>query len=239
MSFFLKKLFTFLLLPPSFFILLFLAIALISRKRLVSLISLSGAFTLYLLSIEPVKDMLYRPLEKAYPVPQKLDADAIVVLAGGSYRTGILKEDSMKRLLTGFLLHKRENIPIILSGGSPLGSLPEAEVMRQLLVELGVDARSILTEVHSRDTHENALYVKELCEKKAFRRVALVTSAYHMPRAVESFRNVGLEVVPYPTDFKQDKRYNFYSFIPRMNVLHDSNKALREHLGRLAYRVFY
>lgn len=239
MSFFIKKLFAFIFLPPFLFILLFLATALFARKRLASLISLGGAFTLYLLSIEPIKDMLYRPLENTYPVPQELEVDAVVVLGGGSYRTGILKEDSMKRLLTGFLLHRRKGIPIVLSGGSPLGSLPETEVMKQLLIELGVDEKSIITDVRSRDTYENALYVKEISEKKSFKRVALVTSAYHMPRAVEAFKNAGVEVVPYPTDFKQDKRYNLYSFIPSMNVLHDSYKALREHMGLLAYRVLY
>lgn len=194
---------------------------------------------LYLLSIEPIKDMLYRPLENAYPAPQEIKVDAVVVLGGGSYRTGVLREDSMKRLLAGFLLHKKENIPVVLSGGSPPGSLPEAEVMKQLLVELGVDEKSIITEVRSRDTRENALYVKEICERRSYKKVALVTSAYHMPRAVETFRSAGVDVVPYPTDFKQDKRYNLYSFAPRMSVLHDSYKALREHLGRLAYRLIY
>ncbi|MEN3027967.1 MAG: YdcF family protein [Aquificaceae bacterium] len=165
MSFFLKKLFGFLLLPPTLFILLFLLLAILSKRRVVSLLSLLGALTLYMLSVEPVKDMLYRPLEKAHPVPQRLEVDAIVVLGGGSYKTGILKEDSMKRLLTGFLLHREHGLPIILSGGASLGSLPEAEVMKQLLEELGVDRKSIITEARSRDTYENALYVKEICRK--------------------------------------------------------------------------
>ncbi|MCX7989093.1 MAG: YdcF family protein [Aquificaceae bacterium] len=239
MSFFLKKLFGFLLLPPTLFILLFLLLALLSRKRVVSLLSLCGALALYMLSVEPVKDMLYRPLEKAHPVPQQLEVDAVVVLGGGSYRTGILKEDSMKRLLTGFLLHKRHGLPIILSGGASLGSLPEAEVMKQVLEELGVDRKTIITEVRSRDTYENAMYVKEICRERSFRRLALVTSAYHMPRAADTFRRAGLEVVPYPTDFKQDRRYNLYSLIPSMGVLNDSYKALREHLGGLAYSLLY
>lgn len=240
MSFFLKKLISFVLLPPGIFILLFLLIALISRRRSVTLLALSGAFGLYLLSVEPVKDMLYRPLERAYPVPQELkDVDALVVLGGGAYNTGILKEDSMKRLLTGFILHKRYQLPVILSGGASIGRLPEAEIMRQLLEELGVDKKSIITEVRSRDTFENAKYVKEICQKKGFKRVALVTSAYHMPRAVSAFKKVGLDVVPYPTDFKQDRSYNLYSYIPRAGVLHDSYKALREYLGALAYDLLY
>ncbi|MFN3976357.1 MAG: YdcF family protein [Aquificaceae bacterium] len=239
MIFFLKKLLGFLILPPSLFILLFLTIFVLSRRRITSLLALFGAFSLYLLSVEPVKDLLYKPLEGKYPVPQSLKVDAIVVLGGGSYNTGILKEDSMKRLLTGFILHKKYGLPLILSGGANVGRLPEAEIMKQVLEELGVDKRSIITEVKSRDTIENAMYVKDICKQHGFKRVALITSAYHMPRAVDAFKRVGFEVLPYPTDFKQDKRYNLYSFIPRMSVLNDSYKALREHLGLLAYSVLY
>ncbi|WPM32587.1 YdcF family protein [Hydrogenobacter sp. T-2] len=239
MSFFLKKLLSFIILPPAIFILLFLLIAVFSKKRIVSFLAFLGALGLYLLSVEPVKDMLYKPLEKAYPVPREVQTDALVVLGGGSYNTGILKEDSMKRLLTGFILHKRYGLPIILSGGANIGRLPEAEVMKQLLEELGVDRSKIITEVRSRDTLENAKYVKEICEKHNFQRVALITSAYHMPRAAETFKKAGLEVIPYPTDFKQDKKYNLYSFIPKMGVLNDSYKALREHLGGLAYSMLY
>ncbi len=239
MSFFLKKLLSLILLPPTLFIILFLIIAVVSKRKVVSLLSFFGAFGLYLLSVEPVKDMLYKPLEEAYPVPREVQADVLVVLGGGSYNTGILKEDSMKRLLTGFILHKRYNLTIILSGGASIGNLPEAEVMKQLLEELGVDKSKIFTEVRSRDTFENAKYVKEICEKHNFQRVVLITSAYHMPRAVETFMKAGLEVIPYPTDFKQDKRYNLYSFIPKMGVLNDSYKALREHLGGLAYGMLY
>ncbi|MFN3947749.1 MAG: YdcF family protein, partial [Aquificaceae bacterium] len=113
------------------------------------------------------------------------------------------------------------------------------EIMKQLLEELGVERKSILTDTKSTNTYENALYVKEMCEKKGFKKPILITSAYHMPRAVKAYQKVGLEVLPYPTDFKQDKRYNLYSFIPRMSVLHDSYKAIREYLGSLAYDLFY
>ncbi|MCX8076155.1 MAG: YdcF family protein [Aquificaceae bacterium] len=239
MTFYIKKLITFILLPPTLFILIFLLIAFLSRRRAVKLIALSGALMLYLLSIEPVKDMLYRPLESSYQRAERIEADAIVVLGGGSYKTGILKEDSTKRLLTGFLLHKRHNLPIILSGGAVLGNLPEAEVMKQVLEELGVDKGSIITESRSRDTHENAKYVKEICQQRNFKKVVLVTSAYHMPRSVSSFKKAGLDVAPYPTDFKQDKRYNVYSLVPSVGVLQDSTKAVREHLGNLAYSLLY
>ncbi|RMH80617.1 MAG: YdcF family protein [Acidobacteria bacterium] len=240
MSFFLKKLVLPLILPPTLFILAFLLIGIFSHRRtLAKTLSIMSALSLYLLSIEPVKDLLYRPLEEAYPVPKELKVDALVVLGGGAYSTGILKEDSMKRLLTAFVLHKKTGLPIVLSGGSAVGNLPEAEIMKAMLQELGIEKSAVISEVRSRNTLENAFYVKELCEKRGFKRIALITSAYHMPRAMEAFKRLGVDVVPYPTDFKQDKRYNLFSYMPRMSVLNDSYKALREHLGSLAYSLLY
>jgi uncharacterized SAM-binding protein YcdF (DUF218 family) len=234
--FFLKKLLSSLFLPPGFFILAFLLISFFERKKKFTYyFSMTCALCLYLLSIEPVKDALLTPLENKFPVPERIDADAIVVLGGGSYNTGILKEDSMKRLLTALTLHKKAHLSIILSGGAE--NLPDAEIMKSLLLDFGVDKRDILTEVKSRDTLENALYVKNLCDQKNYKKLILITSAYHMPRAVELFKREGLDIIPYPTDFKRDMKYNLYSLLPKMSVLNDSVKALREYLALLSLRL--
>ncbi|RMH06917.1 MAG: YdcF family protein, partial [Aquificota bacterium] len=180
----LVKLLSFALLPPLLLIVAFVIIGIkAKRDRFIRYLAYFFALLLYLISTEPIKDMLYAPLEEKYYVPSSFSADAIVVLGGGSYNTGILKEDSMKRLLTAFTLHKKTGLPLILSGGSSLGTLPEAEVMKALLEELGVDKSKVFTEVKSASTRENVLYVKELCEKKGYKKLVLVTSAYHMPRA--------------------------------------------------------
>ncbi|SHK22726.1 YdcF family protein [Thermocrinis minervae] len=236
MIFLVKKLLSFWMFPPGVFILLLLFLSYRLRKdRLSYFLSISLALSLYLLSTEPVKDLLLTPLERSYPVPEKVEADAIVVLGGGSYSTGILKEDSMKRVLAAFVLHKRTNLPLILSGGSAVGNLPEADIMKSFLVELGIDKRKIITDVQSRDTEQNAKMIKEICEKMGYKKVVLVTSAYHMKRAVKEFQREGLEVVPYPTDFKRDLKYNFFSFMPKMGVLYDSYKAIREYVALLFY----
>jgi len=236
--FFIKKLITFFILPPGLFISVLLIIAYLGRKvKSVFYISLASAILLYLISIEPVKDKLLQPLESSYTQPKIVDGDVIVVLGGGAYNTGILTEDSMKRLLTGFILHKRLNKPIILSGGSAISVLPEAEVMKQMLIELGVDKNMIYTDKNSRDTNENAFFVKKLCQEKGFKKIILITSAYHMKRAVYLFRFTGLDITPYPTDFKMDKKYNIYSYFPKMNVIQDSTKAIREYIGYIFYKL--
>jgi uncharacterized SAM-binding protein YcdF (DUF218 family) len=233
--FFLKKLITHFILPPGLLVIAFAVLGILSKRKLAKLLAFSFALFVYLLSIEPIKDVLYKPLEEAYPVPSKPEGDAIVILGGGAYNTGILKEDSTKRLLTGFVLHKQTDLPIILLGGASIGALPEAEVMKGLLLTLGVDKGKIYTDVNSKDTEENAQEVKKLCERLRCRRVILVSSAYHMRRAVLAFQKAGLEVVPYPTDFKRDMRYNLHSLLPKMGVFADSYKALREYIGLVWY----
>jgi Uncharacterized conserved protein, COG1434 len=233
--FFLKKLIAYFILPPGLLVIAFAVLGILTKRKLAKFIAFSFALFVYLLSIEPIKDVLYKPLEEAYPVPSKPEGDARVILGGGSYSTGILKEDSTKRLLMGFVLHKQTNLPIILSGGASIGALPEAEVMKGLLLTLGVDKGKIYTDVNSKDTEENAQEVKKLCERLGCKKIILVTSAYHMRRAVLSFQRAGFEVVPYPTDFKRDMRYNLYSLLPKMGVFADSYKALREYLGLVWY----
>lgn len=238
--FFLKKLITFFILPPGLFVVIFWIVAFLGRKdKKVFVLSFLSGFIIYLLSIEPVKDTLLSPLETKYSQPKNVNGDVIVVLGGGSYNTGILTEDSLKRVLSGFVLHKKLNVPIILSGGSAITNLPEAEAMKGVLDELGVDKSMIFTDVYSRDTLQNAFFTKRICQKYGFKNVILITSAYHMPRSVMVFEKAGLKVIPYPTDFKMDKKYTIYSYFPKMNVLQDSTKAIREYVGIIAYKLHW
>jgi len=46
------------------------------------------------------------------------------------------------------------------------------------------------------------MYVKDICRQHGFKKIALITSAYHMPRAVDAFKKAGFEVLPYPTESK-------------------------------------
>lgn len=238
--FLLKKVLSYLILPPGIYIILLVVIGVISRKRKVPmLLAYIGALSLYLISIEPVKDALFYPLETRYKPPGELEGDAIVILGGGAYNSGYLKVSSYKRLVEGFILHRRTGKPIVLSGGASIGVIPEAKVMEDLLLEFGVDRSKIYADLESRDTEENALKVKEICIKIGCRRPILVTSAFHMQRAVMMFRRVGLEVIPYPTDFRFEGKYNLYSLFPKSSVFYDSSTAIREYVGILFYRLLH
>jgi len=238
--FFLKKLISYLILPPGIYIALFLIIEVLSRKRKIIYIpAVAGALSLYLISIEPFKDLLFYPLESVYPKPKEVQGDVIVVLGGGAYNSGYLKASSYKRLITAFLLHRRTGKPLILSGGAAIGTIPEAKIMKELLLEFGVEEKDIHADLRSRDTRENAIYVKKICERINCKSVTLVTSAFHMKRAVSVFKKSGLKVQPYPTDFKFEGRYNLYSLFPKYSVFYDSSIAIREYIGLIFYTLAY
>src|SRR5205085_6891262 len=82
------------------------------------------------------------------------------------------------------------------------GTQTEAEAARTVLEEWGVPESAILVETRSKNTAENGAFSRDVLATRGIQRVLLVTSAYHMPRAVAAFRRAGLQVSPSPTDIQ-------------------------------------
>lgn len=206
-----------------------------------------GLLLLYVFSIEPVADFLLRPLERRH-LPENLSglsADAIVVLAG-DVRKGVFPRDDIEvggsRVLKGVRLFRRKAAPlIIMSGGS--GDLfdpnfKEAELMKELAVELGVPRDKILVESQSRNTRENMVLTKRLLDEIKAGKIILVTSAFHMPRSLALLRKLGVDAVPVPSDFYvTDEKYDLFSFVPDLGNLGRSSVAIKEHVGIYVYRL--
>lgn len=219
------------------------------RRAAVILLTVTGVFV-YIFSTSFVSNLLLKPLE--YQSPPFSDSspsvDAIVVLGGG-VREGApdqggkpsLTAQAEKRLTYGFLLYRRLGVPLFVSGGRPWRareSASEAEVSAGLLAALGVPAARIVTEGASNTTWENARDLAPLLAARNVRRVALVTSAAHMPRARIAFRRAGMEIVPAPTDYlSQSKRWTILDFIPSASALHDGFYALEEYCGIAVYTL--
>ncbi len=247
LSFLLKKTITAFVLPPGIFLVLFLAGMLFVTRRFRSFL-FCLFLLLYLVSIGPTKDVLILPLENRYPVPswnEMRDADAIILLGGGAIEhapdidgQGALTGDSLQRLVAAYRLHAVLNKPIILSGGAISGEKPEAEISAEVLHRLGVKQQFIVTETKSKDTKENALYAGEICRKRNWNKIVLVTSAYHMRRAVMLFSKFFDHIVPYPTDYKtQRKNYDYWSFLPDASNLESTAAAVKEYLGIAYYSL--
>jgi uncharacterized SAM-binding protein YcdF (DUF218 family) len=154
--------------------------------------------------------------------------------------TGVPAEGSWNRLVTAARLQKRLNTPIILSGGRVYeDNEAMGPVVKRMLVDLGVPERQILLEGDSRDTIENALFSKAMCEEKGFERPIVVTSAAHMKRTLLSFEKVGMEVLPFPCGFItwSGKTYGWPDYLPGNYAA--LSTALHEYLGLLLYRYAY
>lgn len=176
-----------------------------------------------------------RPLETRYPKLQKADlgkANTIVLLLGGE-ESDVLRASEVLRISK----IKSQKSKIIISGTDPLNpQKKETEEMKEFLVEQGITAKNIVLEGESRNTFENAKNVRELVGGEPF---FLVTSAYHMPRAQETFQKLGMNPVLAPTDFKAEGQYDILDFFPDAKNLRNSDLALHEYFGILWYTLKY
>jgi uncharacterized SAM-binding protein YcdF (DUF218 family) len=189
-------------------------------------------------------------MESAYPPvspEQSPTAGAIVVLGGGvdppaPPRHWMDLSSSADRVLHAARLYRAGKAPwVIVSGGNPWGAADEseAEAMASLLEEWGVPRTAILLDLQSRNTWQNALAVRELLARHDLRDVLLVTSALHMRRALETFRRMGIDADPAPTDYDvwHAPASELLSWLPDARVLERVSLALKELLGTAVYRL--
>ncbi len=248
----LKKILTAFLLPPGIFvvILLFSGLWFLFKKNWkVGVINCLLCIFIWAFSISPVADAMLRGLESGLKIPEAPDGDVIILLGGGVYDNapdmtgiGVTSEEMSARLVTAVRLQQRLNIPIIISGGKVYKhKAGEASIVKRLLMDLGVPEEKIIIEDKSRDTIENAKYTKEICKKYGFKKPILVTSAYHIRRAVMSFEKVDMDVVPFPANFKtwENKKYDWIDYLPQADEVENSYRALHEYIGLLFYKFAY
>jgi len=105
------------------------------------------------------------------------------------------------------------------------------------VLDEGIAATRIIIEERSRSTRENALFANDLIQPAPGQNWILVTSAFHMPRAVASFRAVNWPVVPYPVDFKVDPRTGLRANFSLLDGLSTSTVAGKEWAGLVGYRL--
>ncbi|WP_421621941.1 YdcF family protein [Alkalilimnicola ehrlichii] len=233
------------LLPPSGPLLLALLGLLLSRWRPGRLLLLLGLLLAWLSALPPVGYALMDGLQADYPPVQPAqlrDAQAIVVLGAG-YRSGAdefsgetVNDLALVRLRYAAYLHRETGLPVIASGGAATDREPEARWMAEVLAEFGVDP--ILTESEARDTWGNAQHTAELLARQGLSRVALVSHAHHMPRAVWAFEQAGVTVLPAPTGafVPHDRGWSWGMLRPQANALRMSWLAMHEYLGLFWYR---
>jgi uncharacterized SAM-binding protein YcdF (DUF218 family) len=234
-------------LPPLSLVLLLVAGLIVHRRRprlAMSLILLS-ATALYALSTPWVGGLLQKTLEISGPVsPDQLHtAGAIVVLGGGrrldsvEFGSDTLNSTSLDRLRYAAFLHRASGLPILVTGGKPDGgTLAEGTIMQHILqTEYGLAPRWV--EDAALTTWDNARLSAPLLKAQGVRRIALVTHAWHLRRAVPLFEAQGLSVVPAGTQFSSTRIDSILDLLPTPAGLRDSTFALHEWLGILWYKL--
>ena len=245
MLFLLKKILSALILPPTSLILLALLGIYLSRKhprtgRAIAALSLT---TLLILSLPITGNALLHSLETAPPITkaQLKDIQAIVILGGGKnnnapeYR-GIdtINKATLERLRYGAYLQQLTNKPILVTGGAPYGGRPEADAMAESLKE-DFHAKTIWVEDQSNDTAENATYSAKILNQHGITHIALVSQAWHLPRAKTLFEKQGLTVTLAGTGYSTGEQHAIAQWLPEANALNKSSTALKEYLGCLAF----
>lgn len=253
MLFVFSKLFWYLASPGNFFIILVvigsLLMALTRRRRGLGFVAL-GALGLTAVTVLPISSWAITPLENRFPqTPVPEHVDGIVVL-GGSVNPAVTMarhqvsiQEASERLFETVALAKRyPSAKIVVSGGDssiiPNGNISEAEVMREVLTEAGVARERILLEGSSRNTYENALNSLKMVKPKPGENWLLVTSGWHMPRAIGCFRAVGWQtIIPHPVDFRTTGKPETLSTFTASIEFSRFNLAVKEWIGLVVYRV--
>ena len=247
--FVLKQFLKALLLPPTLWLLLLLAVLICWHRSWARKLLLLTFLLIFALHSGSGNYALRYPLESSYaPVidPRKVGAyDAIVVLTAGiTPASGLIPiptidQAMFRRLDEALRLYRVQPKPIIVSGGhvNPFTSdKNENKIARDFLIKWGVPAKDVSGEANSRDTFESAVEVQKLLIKKGYKRYLLVTSALHMPRSMLVFARLAPEPIPAPGDYSLGKfELTPFSFFPSESAASGFFFTLHEYLGIANY----
>ena len=229
-----SKIFTYLFLPPGFFIFILILAAFYAKKY--KKLFLFSALILYLISIKPISNLLLTPLER-FSHKDPITPKAVVVLGGGVNPRDILhaKPDAFKREIYGVLLAKHNNLPFVFTGG---GKNNEAFYVKKdidLITSTCKCKIKAYFETESLNTYQNAKFTAKLFQKLHLpKKIFLVTSAYHMKRSYILFKHFGFKIITKPVGFYKSPINSLWDFFPNMHSLYASYKAIHEYFGLLS-----
>ena len=256
MFFYLAKIFWFLAQPSTLIALLIAYGAILIwtgwarwGRRFVS----AGAVLLLLVGLSPLGNALILPLEDRFPranLKWPVVPSGFIILGGAEIpliskvRAAPSVNEAAERLIEAVTLASAfPEAKIAVSGGDAgilYKSGPEAASSASLLTSLGVAKERFVIEEESRDTYENAVKLKASLEKFGLigpqKRWVLVTSAFHMPRAIGAFRQAGFAVEAWPVDYRTRGKDDLSRPFDKVSEgLRRTDAATREWVGLLAY----
>jgi uncharacterized SAM-binding protein YcdF (DUF218 family) len=250
MFFTLSKTAAFLLLPSNFLITLgFIGVVLMATrfKRVGRWLAVASLILLLVAGFSPAGRLLFNALENRFPRwdTSRGPPDGIVVLGGAivPFPSRISDEPTLtgeaaRIIAIGKFARAYPNARIVFTSGDSGVSAngpAEADFLPPLLDSMGVPRARVLLEPRSRNTEENATFTKEMVKPKLGERWLLVTSAWHMPRAVGCFRQIGFPVEAYPVSWRTGKRVGLWPSASFGSGLAATDIAVHEWIGLIAY----
>lgn len=214
-------------------------------KRLLA----AGLGLLLVCGFGPVGSWLVLPLEERF-VRSALPHDVAGVIILGGFENGALSNargelalnHAAERLTEGLLVAiARPRAKVAFSGddGSLFASSSGvATTVGRWLETVGVAPERIVLEGKSRTTFENASFLRGMLKPEPGQRWVLVTSAFHMPRSVGTFRKAGFDVLPWPADYRSRGPRDLFALHDAIPAgLEKVDLAFKEWVGLLAYRL--
>lgn len=208
------------------------------------------------IALTPIGPLALRGLEGHHTRPNPMPENvAGIILLGGAEQTTVSQErdaPSLTRAGERYLAFAElsalyPEAPLYFSGG--VGWIdqsvpPEADVMRDVAVRLGMDITRIRSDASARNTRENAAAIRGLIDAEQTAPQSadpdqvylLITSAFHMSRAVLYFEREGIQVVAYPCDWRSHLALEWFPGLGR--GLDQLSTGLRERIGLVAAQLF-
>jgi uncharacterized SAM-binding protein YcdF (DUF218 family) len=188
-----------------------------------------------------LEDVEVKPTGK----PDFSAAQAIVVLGGGVRRgdgdkvPDTLGPWTLERLSFAAHAYRQLNLPVGVSGGRVGGAHSAEATLMKAALDADFNVPVTWVENQSRSTFENALNIKKLLQADGVTTVVLVTHAWHMRRALWSFKRVGLHAIPFPAPLTYEEADRPDDYLPSTSALESSYRALHEAIGLAYYRLRY
>ena len=253
MFFPLSKVIYFLITPSNFClfaVLIGLGLVAVTRRRRSGLgLAGLGLLGLILGGLSPLSDMAMLPLEQRFaPYPDDGPAPTGIVVLGGAIEAGpsevrdqvIVNDAGERQIYFADLARRFPGARLVFSGGSGFigGGISEADIVSRQADVIGLPRTRMILENRSRNTYENAMFSAALVQPKPGERWLLVTSAWHMPRAIGCFRNAGFTVDAFPVDYRTrgwGDVAHFHGFASE--GLLQLDLAVKEWIGLAVYRL--
>ncbi len=218
------------------------------RRQRSALVFLSlVTIALWSLSTPVVETQLAHGLEWPYYAgrdPSSMHVDVVVVLSAG-YSHGPVPEmdvvsgTTYARVVRGVQVFKKSKARVLIMSGRSLGGDPRrlTDLMKALAVAMGLPSERVRIEPRSTNTFMHPIELAQLREVRASDILAVVTSAWHLPRAMAEFQRHFSKVVAIPADFDTPFSPSSLSWLPVVSSLQGSTKLLDERLGMAWYAL--